>query len=211
MKRTIKKAILGKKIGMTSFFTEDGAAIPITIVECGPCPVVSIKTDEKDGCNAIQIGFQDIEERKLSKPLRGLFEKNNIAFKKYLKEFRNTEKEYKIGDIITVEDFEINDKVRVSGISKGKGFQGVVKRHHFSGVGMQSHGQHDRERHPGSIGGSSNPSKVFKGVRMAGQMGNKRVTIRNIEVVEVIADKNLILFKGSLPGAPNSLLEIVKV
>ncbi|MGI6370711.1 MAG: 50S ribosomal protein L3 [Ignavibacteria bacterium] len=211
MKRTIKKAILGKKIGMTSFFTEDGAAIPITIVECGPCPVVSIKTDEKDGYNAIQIGFQDIEERKLSKPLRGLFEKNNIAFKKYLKEFRNTEKEYKIGDIITVEDFEINDKVRVSGISKGKGFQGVVKRHHFSGVGMQSHGQHDRERHPGSIGGSSNPSKVFKGVRMAGQMGNKRVTIRNIEVVEVIADKNLILFKGSLPGAPNSLLEIVKV
>lgn len=211
MKRTIKKAILGKKIGMTSFFTEDGTAIPITIVECGPCPVVSIKTDEKDGYNAIQVGFQDIEERKLSKPLRGLFEKNNIAFKKYLKEFRNTEKEYKIGDIITVEDFEINDKVRVSGISKGKGFQGVVKRHHFSGVGMQSHGQHDRERHPGSIGGSSNPSKVFKGVRMAGQMGNKRVTIRNIEVVEVIADKNLILFKGSLPGAPNSLLEIVKV
>lgn len=211
MKRTIKKAILGKKIGMTSFFTEDGTAIPITIVECGPCPVVSIKTDEKDGYNAIQVGFQDIEERKLSKPLRGLFEKNNIAFKKYLKEFRNTEKEYKIGDIITVEDFEINDKVRVSGISKGKGFQGVVKRHHFGGVGMQSHGQHDRERHPGSIGGSSNPSKVFKGVRMAGQMGNKRVTIRNIEVVEVIADKNLILFKGSLPGAPNSLLEIVKV
>ncbi len=211
MKRTIKKAILGKKIGMTSFFTEDGTAIPITIVECGPCPVVSIKTDEKDGYNAIQVGFQDIEERKLSKPLRGLFEKNNIAFKKYLKEFRNTEKEYKIGDVITVEDFAIHDKVRVSGISKGKGFQGVVKRHHFSGVGMQSHGQHDRERHPGSIGGSSNPSKVFKGVRMAGQMGNKRVTIRNIEVVEVIADKNLILFKGSLPGAPNSLLEIVKV
>lgn len=211
MKRTIKKAILGKKIGMTSFFTEDGTAIPITIVECGPCPVVSIKTDEKDGYNAIQVGFQDIEERKLSKPLRGLFEKNNIAFKKYLKEFRNTEKEYKIGDVITVEDFAIHDKVRVSGISKGKGFQGVVKRHHFGGVGMQSHGQHDRERHPGSIGGSSNPSKVFKGVRMAGQMGNKRVTIRNIEVVEVIADKNLILFKGSLPGAPNSLLEIVKV
>lgn len=211
MKRTIKKAILGKKIGMTSFFTEDGAAIPITIVECGPCPVVSIKTDEKDGYNAIQIGFQDIEERKLSKPLRGLFEKNNIAFKKYLKEFRNTEKEYKIGDIITVEDFETHDKVRVSGVSKGKGFQGVVKRHHFGGVGMQSHGQHDRERHPGSIGGSSNPSKVFKGVRMAGQMGNKRVTIRNIEIVEVIADKNLILFKGSLPGATNSLLEIVKV
>ena len=118
------------------------------------------------------------------------------------------ETEYKIGDVITVADFEENDKVNVSGISKGKGFQGVVRRHHFAGVGMQTHGQHDRERHPGSVGGSSSPSKLFKGLRMAGQMGNKRVTIRNIEVVEVLADKNLILFKGSLPGAPNSLLEI---
>ncbi len=211
MKKTVKKAILGKKIGMTSVFTEDGASVPVTIVECGPCPVVAIKTDETDGYSAIKIGFQDIEERKLSKPLKGLFEKNNIAFKKYLKEFRNPEDEYKVGDVIKASDFEVNDKVRVSGISKGKGFQGVVKRHHFKGVGMQTHGQHNRQRHPGSIGGSSNPSKVFKGLRMAGQMGNKRITIRNIEVVEVLEEKNLILFKGSLPGAPNSLLEIVKV
>ena len=211
MNKTIKKAILGKKLGMTSVLRADGVSIPVTIVECGPCPVVSLRTNEKDGYNAVLLGFQDIEERKLNKPERGLFLKNNISFKKYLKEFRNLETEYKIGDVITVADFEENDKVNVSGISKGKGFQGVVRRHHFAGVGMQTHGQHDRERHPGSVGGSSSPSKLFKGLRMAGQMGNKRVTIRNIEVVEVLADENLILFKGSLPGAPNSLLEIIKI
>lgn len=209
--KTIKKAILGKKIGMTTVYSSDGVAIPVTIVECGPCPVVTLRTEEKDGYSAVQVGFQDIEERKVAKPAKGIFEKAGVSLKRYLKEFRDLEKKYSVGEVITADVFEVGDKVRVSGISKGKGFQGVVRRHHFSGVGMRTHGQHDRERHPGSVGGSSSPSKLFKGLRMAGQMGNTRITIRNIEVVEVLADKNLILFKGSLPGSPSSLLEIVKV
>jgi large subunit ribosomal protein L3 len=203
-----KKAIIGKKLGMTRIFNEEGRVIPVTVVECGPCPVVQIRTDERDGYSAIQLGFQDIKEKHISKPEQGHFKANNIPFKKYLKEFRNFEKDVKVGDVITVEEFEAGDMVNVSGVSKGKGFQGVVKRHHFSGVGMRSHGQHNRERAPGSIGGSSNPSKVFKGIKMAGQMGNKRATVRNLEIVEVISDKNLLLIKGGLPGANNSLLEI---
>ncbi len=208
--KTMTKAILGRKIGMTSVFSPEGRIVPVTVVECGPCPVVSLRTKEKDGYSAIQIGFKDIESRKVSKPVRGLFDKTGIPYKKHLKEFRDMVADYKVGDVINASIFETGDKVHISGISKGKGFQGVVKRHHFGGVGMQTHGQHNRARHPGSIGGSSNPSKVFKGLRMAGQMGNKRATVRNIEVVEVLADKNIILFKGGLPGAPNSLLEIVK-
>jgi len=203
-----KKAIIGKKLGMTRIFNEEGRVIPVTVVECGPCPVVQIRTDERDGYSAIQLGFQDIKAKHISKPEQGHFNANNIPFKKYLKEFRNFAKEVKVGDVITVGDFEAGDMVNVSGVSKGKGFQGVVKRHHFSGVGMRSHGQHNRERAPGSIGGSSNPSKVFKGIKMAGQMGNKRATVRNLEIVEVISDKNLLLIKGGLPGANNSLLEI---
>jgi len=183
----------------------------VTVVECGPCPVVTLRTKEKDGYDAVQVGFQDIEERKVSKPVKGVFKKASVPLKKYLREFRDLAGEYKIGEMITADIFETGDKVRISGVSKGKGFQGVVRRHHFGGVGMRSHGQHDRERHPGSVGGSSNPSKIFKGLKMAGQMGGTRTTIRNIEIVEVLTDKNLILFKGSLPGAPNSLLEIVKV
>ena len=203
-----KKAIIGKKLGMTRIFNEDGKAVPVTVVECGPCPVVEIRTDEKDGYQAVQLGFEDIKAKHASKPVQGQFKKNDVPFKKYLKEFRNFEKEVKIGDVITVSDFVAGDLVRVSGTSKGKGFQGVVKRHHFSGVGMRTHGQHDRERHPGSVGASSDPSKVFKGLKMAGQMGNKRATVRNLEIVDVIADKNLLLIKGGLPGANNSLLEI---
>ena len=203
-----KKAILGKKLGMTRLFSEDGRMIPVTVVECGPCPVVQIRTDEKDGYSAIQIGYQVAKEKHTSRPLQGHFKKAGIEFQRHLKEFRNYEKDVKIGDIITVEEFEVGDLVRVSGTSKGKGWQGVMKRHHFSGVGMQTHGQSDRQRHPGSIGSSSDPSRVFKGLKMAGQMGNKRATLRNLEIVEVIPDKNLLLIKGGVPGANNSFLEI---
>jgi large subunit ribosomal protein L3 len=209
--KTTKKAILGKKIGMTRIFNEEGRMIPVTVVECGPCPVVQIRTDEKDGYSAIQIGYKEAKEKHTSRPLQGHFKKANISFQRHLKEFRNYEKDVKIGDIITVEEFEVGDLVRVSGTSKGKGWQGVVKRHHFRGVGMQTHGQSDRQRHPGSIGGSSDPARVFKGLRMAGQMGNKRATLRNLEIVEVIPEKNILLIKGGLPGANNSFLEIVMV
>jgi large subunit ribosomal protein L3 len=206
-----KKAILGKKLGMTRVFNEEGRMIPVTIVECGPCPVVQIRTDEKDGYSAIQIGFKEAKPKHTTKPLQGHFKKADVPFQRHLKEFRNFEKDVKVGDVVTVADFEAGDLVRVSGTSKGKGWQGVVKRHHFSGVGMQTHGQSDRQRHPGSVGGSSNPSKVFKGLRMAGQMGNKRATLRNLEVVEIIPEKNIMLLKGGVPGANNSFLEIVMV
>jgi len=206
--KTTKKAIIGRKLGMTRIYKDDGRVVPVTVVECGPCPVVQIRTNEKDGYQAVQLGFQNVKVKHISRPEQGHFKKNGIPFQKYLKEFRNFSKDVKVGDTITVSDFEAGDLVRVSGVSKGKGFQGVVKRHHFSGVGMRTHGQHNRERAPGSIGGSSDPSKVFKGIRMAGQMGNKRATVRNLEIVEVISDKNILLIKGGLPGANNSLLEI---
>jgi large subunit ribosomal protein L3 len=212
MKKT-KKAIIGKKIGMTRVFGEDGRVVPVTVVECGPCVVVNIKTEETDGYDAVQLGFGDVDKKRklVNKPHIGQFKKRSLPVKRYLSEFRNFEKNVKIGEEVTVSDFAIGDRINVTGISKGKGFQGVVKRHHFSGVGMATHGQHDRERHPGSIGGSSDPSKVFKGLRMAGQMGNKRATIRNIEVVEIINDKNLLLVKGGLPGGKNALLEMYMV
>ncbi|MDR0926821.1 MAG: 50S ribosomal protein L3 [Ignavibacteria bacterium] len=206
--RTTKKAILGIKLGMTRIFDTTGKAVPVTVVQCGPCPVVQVRTDDVDGYSAVQIGFVDAKEKHISKPVQGHFKKAGVDLKRHLKEFRNYEKELKVGDVITVEDFVAGDLVRVSGTSKGHGFQGVVKRHHFRGVGMQTHGQSDRQRHPGSVGGSSDPSRVFKGLRMAGQMGNKRATLRNLEVVEVIADKNLLLIKGGLPGAENTILEI---
>lgn len=209
--KKVEKTMLGKKIGMTSVFSQEGVVIPVTVVKCGPCSVVSIKTKDKDGYDAIQLGFESIEERKLSKPRKGIFSKFNIDFKRYLREFRDVSIQYNIGDIVNVDLFATGDRVQVSGISKGKGFQGVVKRHHFSGVGMQTHGQHNRQRHPGSIGSSSDPSKVFKGLKMAGQMGNKRATIKNVEIVDVLVEKNIILFKGGLPGSTNSLLEIIKL
>jgi large subunit ribosomal protein L3 len=206
--KTTKKAILGKKIGMTRIFDTTGKMIPVTVVECGPCPVVQIRTDEKDGYSAIQIGFVEAKEKHTNKPLQGHFEKAGVPYQRHLKEFRNYEKDVKVGDVITVEDFAAGDRVRVSGTSKGRGWQGVVKRHHFGGVGMQTHGQSDRQRHPGSVGASSDPSRLFKGLRMAGHMGSKRATLRNLEVAEVIADKNILLIKGGCPGANNSILEI---
>jgi large subunit ribosomal protein L3 len=204
-------ALLGKKIGMTSLFTEAGTHIPCTVIEAGPCPVVQIKTTERDGYSAVQVGYGDIREKKVNKPLVGHFTKNGVKPTRMLKEFRDLAVAAEIGKELTVDQFKVGDKVKVSGNSKGRGFQGVVKRHHFGGIGMTTHGQSDRQRHPGSIGSSSYPSRVFKGLRMAGRMGGKKTSVRNLEVVEIIPEQNLILLKGSVPGAMNTVLEIVKL
>lgn len=204
-------ALLGKKIGMTSLFTEAGTHVPCTVIEAGPCPVVQVKTVERDGYTAVQVGYGEINDKKVNKPLKGHFEKKGVKPTRMLKEFRDLSVDVEVGKELTVEQFKVGDKVRVSGDSKGHGFQGVVKRHHFGGVGMSSHGQSDRQRHPGSIGQSSYPSRVFKGLRMAGRMGGVKRTIRNLEIVDVIPEQNLILIKGSVPGAINSVLEIVKL
>lgn len=207
----MEKAILGKKVGMTSIYDDKGVAVPVTIVEAGPCPVVNVRTMEKDGYSAIQLGFETIRENKVIKPVAGQFKKVGIAPCRHLKEFRNLAKSYEIGSEVTVAEFTTGDKVKVSTTSKGRGFQGVIKRHHFGGVGMQTHGQSDRQRHPGSVGSSSYPSRVFKGLRMAGRMGGKRTSVRNIQIFDIIPERNLILLKGSVPGPKNTLLEIVKV
>jgi len=204
-------ALLGKKIGMTSLFANDGTHIPCTVIEAGPCPVVQIKTNDTDGYSAVQVGYGEIADKKVSKPSLGHFEKNGLKPNRMLKEFRDLNVEAEIGTDLTVDQFKVGDKVKISGKSKGRGFQGVVKRHHFGGVGMSSHGQSDRQRHPGSIGQSSYPSRVLKGLRMAGRMGGTRTSIRNIEIVDVIPEQNLLLVKGSVPGPINSVLEIVKL
>ncbi|MCE5305484.1 MAG: 50S ribosomal protein L3 [Chloroherpetonaceae bacterium] len=206
----MKTAILGRKIGMTTIYTDEGRQIPVTLVQAGPCPVVRLRTNEKDGYSAVLLGFEEIEEKKLSKPILGQFKKINLPPVRFLKEFRGLQGNYTIGDKITVENFAVGNKVKISGISKGKGFQGVVKRHHFGGVGMTTHGQSDRQRHPGSIGASSYPSRVIKGLRMAGQMGNKQISIKNLEVVGIYPDENILAVKGGVPGPKNGLLEIVE-
>ena len=203
-------AILGKKIGMTSLFNDEGQRIPCTVVEAGPCEVVQVKTPETDGYSSVQLGFGEAKPNRVNKPLTGHFKKAGLGPKKYLKEFRKPEKEYEVGESLTVEQFEAGDRVRVTGTSIGRGFQGVIKRHHFGGVGMMSHGQSDRQRHPGSIGQSSYPSRVMKGIKMAGRMGGKRATVRNIEVVDTVPDQNLLILKGCVPGPKNTLLEIIK-
>lgn len=207
----MKSAILGKKVGMTSIYNDQGVATPVTVIEAGPCPVVSIRTQERDGYSAIQLGYGTIRENKINKPEAGHFKKAGVTPVRHLKEFRNLNKEYEIGAEVTVEEFKVGDKVKVSGTSKGRGFQGVVKRHHFGGVGMQTHGQSDRQRHPGSIGSSSYPSRVFKGLRMGGRMGGKKISVRNIQIYDILPERNIILLKGSVPGPKNTLLEIVKV
>jgi len=206
----MKAAILGRKLGMTSVYNNKGEQIPCTVIEAGPCPVVQVKTVETDGYSSIQLGFLEMKPKKVKKPLLGHFKKAGINPTKYLKEFRDLEREVRVGDNLTVEQFSTGDKLRISGTSIGRGFQGVVKRHHFGGVGMTTHGQSDRQRHPGSVGQSSYPSRIIKGLRMAGRMGGKRATVRNLEVVEVLPEHNLILVKGSVPGPKNSLLEIIK-
>jgi large subunit ribosomal protein L3 len=206
----MKAALIGKKIGMTGLFTETGKYIPCTVVQAGPCTVIQVKTIENDGYFAYQLGWGERSEKRINKPELGHYKKHNLKANECLCEFRDLEKSYVIGDTLTVDQFIKGDKIHVSGKSKGRGFQGVVKRHHFGGVGMSTHGQSDRQRHPGSIGSSSYPSRVFKGLRMAGRMGGTRITTRNLEVVDIIPEKNLLLIKGSIPGAPNSIIEIIK-
>jgi large subunit ribosomal protein L3 len=203
--------ILGKKIGMTSIFDERGEVIPCTVIEAGPCFVTQIKTRDKDGYEALQLGFEDKPERLVNKPLKEHFAKSGVSAKKLVREFRDfMVANFKLGDQIKVDTiFAQGDKVSVAGTSKGRGFQGVVKRHHFGG-GFRTHGQSDRERAPGSIGSSSYPSRVFKGMRMAGRMGGERVTVKNLRVVKIIAESNLLLIRGSVPGCNNSYIEIHK-
>lgn len=201
--------LLGKKIGMTSVFGADGKNVPCTVIECGPCVVTQIKTVEKDGYSAVQVGFQDVKEKNVSAPLLGHFKKAGVAPKRHLAEFVY-EQELSLGESVTVELFGENDFVDVVGTSKGKGFQGVVKRHGFGGVGQSTHGQDDRLRKPGSIGACSYPAKVFKGLRMGGQMGGKRVTTQNLKVIKVIPEHNLLLVKGSVPGCNGSIVIVEK-
>ena len=198
--------LIGKKIGMTSVFGADGKNIPCTVIEAGPCVVTQIRTVEKDGYAAVQLAYDEMSEKHASKALKGHFEKAGTTPKRKLVEFKaDFAKELNLGDTLTVADvFEGVQFVDVVGTSKGKGFQGVVKRHGFAGVGGQTHGQHNRLRHPGSLGASSWPSRVFKGMRMAGHTGNERVTVFNLEVIKVMPENNLIVVKGSVPGAKGS-------
>ena len=199
--------ILGKKIGMTQVYLEDGRLVPVTVVEAGPCAVVQVKTPERDGYEAIQIGFVEVRKAKnVTKPMAGLFKKAGTPAYKNLKEFRISG--MKVGDMIKADTFSKGDVVSVSGISKGKGFQGVMKRHNFKG-GPSGHGSMFN-RAPGSIGASSYPSRVWRGMRMAGHMGSDKVTVQNLIVVDVMPDQNLILLKGAVPGAPNTIIEIWK-
>ncbi len=198
--------LIGKKIGMTSVFSADGKNIPCTVIEAGPCVVTQIRTVEKDGYAAVQLAYDEMSEKHASKALKGHFEKAGTTPKRKLVEFKaDFAKELQLGDTVSVADvFSETAFVDVVGTSKGKGFQGVVKRHGFAGVGGTTHGQHNRLRHPGSLGASSWPSRVFKGMRMAGQMGNERVTVQNLQVVKVMPEHNLIVVKGSVPGARGS-------
>ena len=201
--------LIGKKIGMTSIFSEEGKNIPCTILEVGPCKVTQIKTEEVDGYNAIQLGFSEQKESRVSKAALGHFKKADSTPLRKLVEFP-VDSEVVLGDEVSVGIFEEGDYVTVAGTSKGKGFQGVVKRYNFKGVGDATHGQHNRLRAPGSIGAASYPARVFKGMRMAGQMGNARVKIENLQVLKVLADKNMIVVKGAVPGANNSYITIDK-
>ena len=205
------KGILGKKIGMTQVFTKDGKLIPVTVIEVEPNVVTQIKTVENDGYEAIQLGTDTIREKLSNKPEMGHTKKANTEPKRFLKEIRGVNvNEYTLGQVIGADIFEEGEIVDVTGTSKGKGFQGVVKRHGFAGVGEATHGQHNRQRKPGSIGACSTPSRVFKGMRMGGQTGGDRVTVQNLEVLKVIPENNLLLVKGSIPGAKGSYVIIEK-
>lgn len=203
--------ILGKKIGMTSVFDEKGEAVPCTIIEAGPCFVAQIKTKERDGYEAVQLGFGEKKERLVNKPEAGHYKRAGVVARRLLREFKGFDaSKFPLGAEIKVDAiFAKGDIVSVAGTSKGRGFQGVVKRHHFGG-GFRTHGQSDRERAPGSIGSSSYPSRVFKGMRMAGRMGGERVTVKHLRVVQVIPESNLLLIRGSIPGHNNSYVEILK-
>ena len=201
--------LIGKKIGMTSIFSEEGNNIPCTILEVGPCTVTQIKNEEVDGYNAVQIGYEEQKDHRISKSLKGHFSKAKSPNLKKLIEFSSFE-EVNLGDTLTTELFEEGDYVEVVGTSKGKGFQGVVKRHGFKGVNDATHGQHNRQRHPGSIGAASYPARVFKGMKMGGRMGGDRVKSINLEVLKIVPEKNLLIVKGSVPGSKGSYLIVEK-
>lgn len=201
--------IIGRKIGMTSIYSAEGKAMPCTVIEAGPCVVTQVKTQDRDGYEAVQIGFGERKEKNTPNALKGHFKKANTTPKSRLAEFRGFEN-VNLGDIINVDVFAEGEFVDVVGTSKGKGFQGVVRRHNFAGVGQATHGQHNRLRAPGAIGACSYPARVFKGMRMAGQMGNKRVMMENLQVLKVMTDRNMIVIKGSIPGAKGSTVLIEK-
>jgi large subunit ribosomal protein L3 len=202
--------LIGKKIGMTSLFDEQGKNIPCTVIELGPCVVTQVRTEEVDGYSALQLGFDDKAEKRATNAALGHFKKANTVPKKKVVEFQDFEEEYRLGDTLTVELFKEGEFVDVSGTSKGKGFQGVVKRHGFAGVGQATHGQHNRLRAPGSIGAASYPARVFKGMRMAGQMGTDKVKVQNLKVLKVVAEKNLLVVKGAVPGHTNAYVIVEK-
>ncbi len=205
------QGLIGKKIGMTSLFTEDGRNLACTVVQTGPCVVTQVKTIETDGYSALQLGFGERKAKNVSNQLKGHLSKSGDVISQKLVEFRDFEIEKSLGDTITVDDvFQAEDIVKVSGFSKGKGFQGVVKRHNFAGVNDATHGQHNRQRSPGSIGAASYPAKVFKGMRMAGQDGNRKVTTKNLKVLRVMPENNLLLIKGTVPGHKGSIVIIEK-
>ena len=201
--------LIGKKIGMTSIYDNSGKNVPCTILQVGPCTITQIKTEEKDGYSSFQLGFED-KTKESNKATQGHFKKSKSSPKRKLVEFSGYEGEFKVGDKINVDHFFEGEYVDVTGISKGKGFQGVVKRHGFSGVGDSTHGQHNRNRAPGSIGAGSDPSRVFKGMRMAGQTGSAKVKALNLKVIKVMTEENLLLVKGSVPGHNNSYIIVQK-
>ena len=202
--------LLGKKIGMTSVFSAEGKNVPCSVIELGPCVVTQVKSVELEGYSAVQLGFADAKEKNVTAPMKGHFAKAGVAPKRHLAEFTGFTEELNLGDTVTVELFENASYVDVIATSKGHGFQGVVKRHGFGGVGQSTHGQDDRLRKPGSIGACSYPAKVFKGMRMGGQMGCDRVTTHNLQVLKVIPEHNLLLIKGSVPGYKGSIVSVIK-
>jgi len=202
--------LIGKKIGMTSIYDENGKNIPCTVIEAGPCIVTQVRTEEVDGYSALQLGFDDKRDKSTNKAEAGHAKKAGTTVKTKVAEFQGFEANYKLGDAITVEHFIEGEFVDIAGISKGKGFQGVVKRHGFGGVGQSTHGQHNRLRAPGSVGAASYPARVFKGMKMAGRMGGERVKVENLRVYKVVPEKNLLVVKGCIPGHKNSYVIIEK-
>ena len=202
--------LIGKKIGMTSIFDENGKNMPCTVIQAGPCVVTQVRTEDKDGYEAVQLGFDDKKEKSANKAEMGHAKKAGTSVKKKVVEFQGFETEYKLGDTITVAHFEEGEFVDITGTSKGKGFQGVVKRHGFAGVGQATHGQHNRLRAPGSIGAASYPARVFKGMKMAGRMGTDTVKVQNLRVLKVVEDQNLLVVKGCVPGHKNAYVKIEK-
>lgn len=203
--------LIGKKVGMTSMYNADGQALACTVIETGPCVVTQVRTEDNDGYSAVQLGFGEKKQKNTTQQLLGHFKKANTTPKRKLVEFKTFERELALGQTLTVSDvFEEGDFIDVVGTAKGRGFQGVVKRHGFGGVGGQTHGQHNRGRHPGSIGACSYPSRVFKGIRMAGRMGNNRVKVQNLKVLKLFPEQNVMVVSGSVPGAKNSFVIIEK-